>query len=129
MMPRSDSRNTTEDLISLGPCHVDLTRKEIILLNGQRRPISKLQVELLRYLAKRHGDAVTRDELLSNVWNMDPSRTLTRTVDMHISQLRRKLGEDPDKPTMLITVHGRGYALSIRSGAHASLSAKTSATV
>lgn len=99
-------------LLSFGHCKVDLDRKEIIFHPGLRCSISRLQADLLRYLAQSPGIPVTRDELLAHVWKVDPSRTLTRTVDMHVSQLRRKLREDSENPKILITVHGRGYALA-----------------
>lgn len=98
-------------LLSFRRCKVDLNQKEVTFRNGQRRSISRLQADLLRYLAQSPGIPVTRDDLLTHVWKVDPSRTLTRTVDMHVSQLRRKLGDDLDDPKILITVHGRGYAL------------------
>lgn len=102
----------TPVLLSFDHCKVDLTQKQIIFRNGERCSISRLQADLLRYLAQSPGVPVTRDDLLIHVWKIDASRTLTRTVDMHVSQLRRKLGDDPNEPQILITVHGRGYALA-----------------
>jgi DNA-binding response OmpR family regulator len=70
----------------------DLTRKEF---------------GILRLLASRAGDVVTRDELLNEVWGYEASPT-TRTVDTHIASLRAKLEEDPAQPR-LHTIHGVGY--------------------
>jgi DNA-binding response OmpR family regulator len=72
---------------------VDLTRKEF---------------HLLRLLASRAGEAVTRDELLDQIWGEDTNVT-TRTVDTHVANLRAKLERDPRQPKHLITVHGIGY--------------------
>ena len=71
---------------------VDLTRKEF---------------GILRLLAARAGDVVTRDDLLNEVWGYESSPT-TRTVDTHVASLRAKLGDDPAQPR-LQTVHGVGY--------------------
>jgi DNA-binding response OmpR family regulator len=72
---------------------VDLTRKEF---------------QLLRLLASRSGEAVSRDDLLSEVWGEENYPT-TRTVDSHVANLRAKLEGDPRNPRRLITVHGIGY--------------------
>jgi DNA-binding response OmpR family regulator len=72
---------------------VDLTRKEF---------------HLLRLLSSRAGEAVTRNELLDQIWGEDTHVT-TRTVDTHVANLRSKLEQDPRQPRHLITVHGIGY--------------------
>jgi two-component system response regulator VicR len=54
---------------------------------------------------------VTRGDLLAAVWRLDPLRTVTRTVDMHISMLRKKLGDDSRHPALLLTVHRVGYMM------------------
>jgi DNA-binding response OmpR family regulator len=78
-----------------GGAPVELTRKEF---------------QVLRLLASRAGEVVTRDELLNEVWGYDnyPS---TRTVDNHIASLRMKLERDAGAPEHLKTVHGVGYKL------------------
>lgn len=65
---------------------------------------------ILRLLAARMGQVVTREELLNEVWGYEnyPS---TRTVDNHIASLRSKLEENPSQPRHLLTVHGVGYKL------------------
>ena len=72
---------------------VDLTRKEF---------------QLLRLLASRSGQAVSREELLDEIWGEENYPT-TRTVDSHVANLRAKLESDPRNPRHLITVHGIGY--------------------
>jgi DNA-binding response OmpR family regulator len=64
---------------------------------------------VMRLLAARPGIAVTRDELLEQVWGYD-ARQSTRTVDNHIAALRSKL-EAPGEPRHLITIHGVGYKI------------------
>ena len=77
---------------------------------GQHIELSRKEFGILRLLAARAGEVVTREELLDEVWGYDQYPT-TRTVDNHIALLRSKLENDPAKPRHLITVHGVGYKL------------------
>jgi DNA-binding response OmpR family regulator len=72
--------------------------------------MSRKEFGVLRLLAARAGEVITRDELLDEVWGYDQYPT-TRTVDNHIALLRTKLEDDPSKPRHLLTVHGVGYKL------------------
>jgi len=72
--------------------------------------MSRKEFGVLRVLAARVGEVVTRDELLDAAWGYDQYPT-TRTVDNHIALLRTKLEDDPSLPRHLITVHGVGYKL------------------
>jgi DNA-binding response OmpR family regulator len=64
-------------------------------------------VGLLRYLLDAAGRTVSRDEILRHVWGLDPERTETRTLDMHIMHLRTKLRDRSQE--MLVTVRGKGW--------------------
>jgi DNA-binding response OmpR family regulator len=77
---------------------------------GEVLDMSRKEFGILRLLAARPGEVITRDELLDEVWGYDQYPT-TRTVDNHIALLRNKLEDDPSKPRHLITVHGVGYKL------------------
>lgn len=90
---------------------VDWAGREICHRGGRRCKLSARETALLACLARKEGTPVTRDEILSRVWHLDPRRTTTRTIDMHVSLLRRKLADDADRPSVLITVHGVGYML------------------
>jgi DNA-binding response OmpR family regulator len=72
--------------------------------------MSRKEFGILRLLAARGGEVVTRDELLDEVWGYEQYPT-TRTVDNHIALLRSKFEENPSKPRHLLTVHGVGYKL------------------
>lgn len=74
--------------------------------------LSPKEFGILAYLASRKGEAVTRDELLDEVWGYDLYPT-TRTVDNHIAQLRSKIENNPAEPRYLLTVHGVGYKLAL----------------
>ena len=76
--------------------------------------LSRKEFGVLRLLAARAGQVVTRHELLDEVWGHESYPT-TRTVDNHIASLRSKLEDDPAQPRHLITVHGVGYKLVVES--------------
>jgi DNA-binding response OmpR family regulator len=87
----------------------DLARRELRFADGGRCELSEREVELLRYLANHAERAVSRDELLANVWRISPDGLPTRTIDMHVARLREKLRDDPTDPRVLLTVRGKGY--------------------
>lgn len=88
---------------------VDFARREVRFDAGGCEELSEREVELLRYLAMNAGRAISRDELLANVWRIAPQGLPTRTIDMHITRLREKLRDDPQHPSVIITVRGKGY--------------------
>ncbi len=70
------------------------------------------ELEILDYLAQHHERPVSREELLHKVWGYARDTTIeTRTVDIHIAKLRRKLEPDPANPRYLVTLRGAGYRL------------------
>lgn len=87
----------------------DLIVREIRFRDGLRYRLTPTETELLGYLADRAGEIVSRAELLGGVWHLNPSCTCTRTVDIHIGKLRRKLRDDPGKPFLILTLRGCGY--------------------
>jgi DNA-binding response OmpR family regulator len=91
---------------------VDLERREVRFADGRRAELSEREAELFRYLAANSGRAISREELLANVWRINPQGLPTRTIDMHIARLREKLGDDPEEPRVLLTVRGQGYMVA-----------------
>ena len=77
---------------------------------GQPLEMTRKEFGILRLMAARPGEVLTRDELLNEVWGYDSYPT-TRTVDNHIASLRAKIERDPAEPEHLLTVHGVGYKL------------------
>ncbi|MDR4889207.1 response regulator transcription factor [Fredinandcohnia sp. QZ13] len=78
--------------------------------NEEALDLTPKEFELLAYLAKNKGRVLTRDQLLSAVWNYDFAGD-TRIVDVHISHLREKIEKDSKKPSVIKTVRGLGYKL------------------
>ena len=75
---------------------------------GEPLALTHREFEMLRYFVARRGQVVTREQLLGAVWGaLNPVET--RTVDVHIAKLRRKLGEVPSKRHYILTVPGGGY--------------------
>ena len=80
-------------------------------------PFTRREVEILRYLAANSVRPVPREELLTKVWGYSRGCGIeTRTVDIHIAKLRRKIEPDPAEPRVLITVRGLGYRLLVQGG-------------
>ncbi|BDG46182.1 MULTISPECIES: response regulator transcription factor [Parageobacillus] len=77
---------------------------------GERLELTPKEFELLLYLAKHKGRVLTRDQLLSAVWNYDFAGD-TRIVDVHISHLREKIEQNTKKPLYIKTIRGLGYKL------------------
>lgn len=75
--------------------------------DGRNEALSEKEAQLLRYLMDANGRLVTREEILRQLWNLDPARTDTRTLDMHIMHLRGKLADKDQR--MLSTVRGKGW--------------------
>ena len=76
--------------------------------DGASLDLTRKEFQLLRLLVSRSGQAVTRDELLNEVWG-EETHVTNRTVDTHVANLRAKVERDPRHPRHLLTVHGIGY--------------------
>jgi DNA-binding response OmpR family regulator len=90
--------------ITVGPVTLDLAQHRV-LVGGSELALTATEFELLAHLMRRPGRVFTREQLLSEVWGYS-SVAGTRTVDVHIAQLRSKLGDD----SPIRTVRGVGYA-------------------
>ena len=93
--------------VSLGPIHADFRRAEV-MKSGAMVELSGKELHLLRYFIEHQGATLSRTELLEAVWGYS-TIPFTRTVDVHVANLRRKLEDDPQHPSMILTIHGLGY--------------------
>jgi DNA-binding response OmpR family regulator len=114
VLRRSPERPNHVNKIELPHGTADLARSEVRFSNGKRAELSEREVELLRYLATNPGRAISRDEILLRVWRLDPKRMATRTIDMHVANLREKLRDDAENPRVLLTVRGKGYMIAAK---------------
>jgi DNA-binding response OmpR family regulator len=98
---------TTPDKLQFGDVRIDFLSYQA--WRGRRQlEMTRKEFAVLRLLASRLGEAVTRDELIQQIWGEDTYVT-NRTVDTHIANLRAKIERDPRHPERLLTVHGIGY--------------------
>ena len=81
---------------------------------GEALTFTRREIEILQYLHQNAERPVSRDELLTRVWGYDRTVEIeTRTVDIHIAKLRRKIEADAKEPRHLLTVRGAGYRLVV----------------
>ena len=90
---------------------IDL-QNHVAVRSGHPIVLSPVECRLLEYLLERRGNVVSREELLQRVWNWSGD-TMSRTVDVHIAGLRKKIEADPRYPRFLVTVKGIGYKLAV----------------
>jgi DNA-binding response OmpR family regulator len=96
--------------ISLGEITVDFVESRASR-GSSDIPLTRRELDLLRYLAERSGAPVRRDELLAEIWGVHDGST-TRAVDFAVARLRKKIERDPHSPRYLKTAHGDGYSLT-----------------
>lgn len=108
LLRRTAPGTTLPDELHLNGLDIDFRRYEAKDAEGRAVEMTRKEFQLLRLLVARAGEAVTRDELLNEVWGPENYVT-SRTVDTHVSNLRAKLERDPRRPGHLLTVHGVGY--------------------
>ena len=91
------------------PYHIDLMRRRVAI-EGRDIELTQREFDLATYLFRRQGRIVSRDALLENVWNMS-AQVSTRTVDTHVSRLRKKLELGGEHGWRLTAVYQHGYRL------------------
>jgi DNA-binding response OmpR family regulator len=106
---RRVGRAATPEPMRIGELVID-ERARLATLAGEPLPLSRKEFDLLVALASRAGEVVTRRELLASVWR-DAYGSSDRTLDVHLSWLRRKLGESAAEPRYLVSVRGVGLRL------------------
>jgi DNA-binding response OmpR family regulator len=109
VLRRTGAANSDPVLREVAPWEID-TRQRRVMLAGEEIELTDREFDLAAYLFRRPDRIVSRDALLSQVWNLG-SGVATRTVDTHISRLRRKLGLDGEHGWRLTAVYQHGYRL------------------
>jgi len=95
--------------IEVGDLSID-TKSHVVKLSGQPMHLTSSEYGILLHLAKHPGQAYSRQEILSALWDESPVGD-ERAIDVHIHNIREKLEEDPKSPTYILTVRGFGYRL------------------
>ena len=96
------------DRYSIGDFRLDI-RKGDFFLDREVIPLTTYEFKLLKFFCEHRGKIIDRDDLLNEIWGYE-SAVYSRTVDVHIASLRRKLG-DSRKNEHIVTIRGRGYKL------------------
>ena len=104
-------REEIPKIFQLENCKIDFAHFKVIGDNAET-DLTSLEADILKFLYSRNGEVVTRYELLDKIWGYEKDPT-TRTIDNHILKLRKKIEEDPNHPTHLLTVYGEGYRFII----------------
>jgi len=97
--------------LHIGPIRLDIEQR-IVRCLGKRTRLTPRLISLLSILMQQHGDVIERKVLFSKVWETDYTDD-TRTLDVHISWLRRAIEVDPINPRFLKTIRGVGYQLDL----------------
>ncbi|MGI9610037.1 MAG: response regulator transcription factor [Acidimicrobiia bacterium] len=100
---------SAKDTLEVGEIAIDVGAREVVMGSTQL-DLSPKEFDLLRVLAEHQGEVVSKRDLLAEVWR-EPYGGSDRTVDVHLSWLRKKLGESAEDPRYLKTVHGVGVKL------------------
>lgn len=109
LLRRARREGDTVRELTIGDTRIDFVRQTATRKRKEVHFTAK-ELAMLRFLAEANGEAITREKFLDVVWGYAAFPT-TRTVDMHIASLRRKLEKNPDEPRWIKTVHGFGYRL------------------
>ncbi len=99
------------NVLSLGPIRLDVENRRVKAL-GKNTKLTPRLITLLQILMDKHGEVVEREALFKKVWETNYTGD-TRTLDVHISWLRRAIELDPDNPKFLKTIRGVGYRLDV----------------
>jgi len=104
---RTKKKREDKTPISFGKIEIDPRT-----LTGKRGkkifPVTPREIELLRFMMDREGEAIHRFDFLDDIWGISYEGT-TRTLDQHIAQLRKKIEDKPENPLHIVTVHSVGY--------------------
>ncbi|HVL66524.1 MAG TPA: response regulator transcription factor [Vicinamibacterales bacterium] len=107
---RAAGRPAAPPVHRFGDVEVDESTRAV-RRGGREVPLTPMEFDLLVALLRRRGAVASRLELLTEVWGHS-SAVMTRTVDTHIGELRRKLEADPATPKHILTVRKAGYRLT-----------------
>ena len=110
VLRRTAGGRTPRQNLVVGGLELEVSARKVTL-DGEALELSPREFDLLRHLAERAGEVVTKKELLSEVWQQAWGGS-DKTVDVHMSWLRRKLGETASEPRYLHTIRGVGVRLA-----------------
>jgi len=108
----SDEPDDNESVLEVADVVLDLD-KRLVTRGGEQVDLTVKEFDLLRVLLESVGKVVRREQLIAEVWDTNWFGS-TKTLDVHVSSLRRKLGDDPSNPRYIHTVRGIGFRFASR---------------
>jgi DNA-binding response OmpR family regulator len=111
VLRRSVARPAEVQGARLGKARIDFERREVRWTEHDTTELSETEAALLTFLVANRNRAVSREELLTRIWGIEPRGLETRTIDMHIARLRTKLRDPSGRktPEAIVTVRATGY--------------------
>jgi DNA-binding response OmpR family regulator len=110
--PEANGATGEEGPLAFGDVEID-PESRTVLKGGAPVSLTPKEFDLLLSLLRRRGGVASRSDLLDEVWRYANSEVMTRTVDTHVAELRRKLEDDPAHPQHILTVRKAGYRLAV----------------
>lgn len=107
VLRRSPERPEVLEVVELPEGKLDLEARRVVFPDGREEKLTNKEYELVKHLATHPGRVVSKDEIMTRVWKMDPRMVETRSVDTTLARLREKLGAINGE--MIHTLRGRGY--------------------
>jgi DNA-binding response OmpR family regulator len=111
LLRRSGKPSENTKLFHVGKVEIDF-QAQVVRRNGEETELTRMESELLRYLILNEGKILTREQILADVWGHDYLLSM-RTIDTHVTHLRKKIEENPAEPTHILTVHRVGYRFQV----------------
>ena len=106
-------------MMSVQGVELDVTTRRV-WRNGTEIRMSNKEFDLVHALISRPGEIVTREELMREVWQTN-FWTSAKTIDVHLGWVRKKLGDDTRRPTLITTIRGRGLRFEVTPPVYADL--------
>ena len=107
VLRRSERSPSQQPTLEVGGLHLDAEARTVVL-DGKPLDLSLKEFDLLAELVRNAGRVVKREDLMARVWDVNWFGS-TKTLDVHVGWLRRKLGDDPSDPRFIETVRGVGF--------------------
>jgi len=113
VLRRSQASSYDVDKIELSEDRIIDINNLCLVTDEKEVQFTRREMQVIDYLRKHSERPVSREELLSEIWGYQPDMAIeTRTVDIHIAKIRKKIEDSPKQPVFLVTVRGAGYRLN-----------------
>lgn len=113
-LKKSPTKVTGEEVIEVGSLRLYAMRR-VVELSGEQEQLKPAEFELLLILARSPGQIITRPVLFEQINPGESYDYADRSIDVRVSRLRKKLGDDPHQPKLIVSIRGHGYVLVVPS--------------